>query len=372
MRSNFILLVLVLLVFACVEPFYPDVSQEELQLLVVDGYINVGPGATTIRLSEVRPLTETVNYSELHGAIVQVIDNEQTHYKLEETIKGTYTAELNLPEDRTYKLSVLLPNEKHYESSILVPKLTPPIDSLWWTVDEVVNIHVASHDALALSKYYLWTFSENWQFGSPIPAVYKWENDTLQFLTVAEREAMKTCYKSFTSQGYQLGTSAAFNSDNITRVVTSIPIGSQRTSVKYAVTVTQRTLTEDEFNYQQLMNKNTDAVGSFFDPLPSELYGNIYCTSDPDELAVGYIGAYSTAHARLFILNTELPPAPVQDQCLSTVVLWADKASLGSALTDYAPTGMFEAQGDYYVSLMQRSCMDCRLYGTEPRPEFWD
>lgn len=372
MCRRLLLVTLLLLMSACLEPFHPDVPEEQIQLLVVDGYINIGPGKTTIKLSQVRTLQQGVSYDGLRDATVEVIDVEGTRYSLPATINGEYSADLNLSDDHTYKLSVTLKNGKHYESALLTPKITPAIDSLWWTIDERVNIHVASHDDNNLSKFYLWTFREDWQFEAPIGAVYSWGNDTLQMLTAEERNAMKTCYKSFVSKGYRLATSAALSSDRITEVLTSIPIGSQRTSVKYSLTVTQRTLTEDEFNYQQLMNKNTDAVGSFFDPLPSELYGNVFCTTNPGELAIGYVGAYSTATARIFILENDLPPAPVQEHCLSTAVLWADKVLLNETLANYAPTGMIESQGNFYVLLTERSCMDCRLYGSGPRPDFWD
>jgi hypothetical protein len=151
-----------------------------------------------------------------------------------------------------------------------------------------------------------------------------------------------------------------------------LPHGDEQTRVKYSMLVKQHALTEDEYNYLKIMVKNTSQTGTFFDPMPSQLYGNIQNVADPEEMVVGYIGAYTTEQKRLFILNEELPSVPTGVKCQTTKIGLFDKKNIPAFLIDFIPIATEEDEhSNVYMIGMERPCLDCRLYGTSDKPDFW-
>jgi len=54
------------------------------------------------------------------------------------------------------------------------------------------------------------------------------------------------------------------------------------------------------------MKKNTEDIGSFFGPLPSELKGNVHCVTNPDEPVIGFVTSSSVTQKRIFINSSEV------------------------------------------------------------------
>jgi hypothetical protein len=76
-----------------------------------------------------------------------------------------------------------------------------------------------------------------------------------------------------------------------------IPIATQRLSVLYTIMVRQYGLTEAAYNFLYMMEQNSEALGTIFDPQPSQLTGNIQCLTNPSEPVVGYVSAGAGAAA---------------------------------------------------------------------------
>ena len=84
-----------------------------------------------------------------------------------------------------------------------------------------------------------------------------------------------------------------------------------RFNTLYAVTITQRAVSRDEYEYEHLLERQSYEMGGLFTPLPSALPGNVFCTSDPTLQAIGYVGVSAgTASKRLFITRKEIGHVP--------------------------------------------------------------
>jgi hypothetical protein len=371
-------LVIILLVGGCIEPFTPDIPSDEIGVLVVEGYINAGRGKTVIRLSS----STSVNDSEQlvnpqTKATVQIVDNYNQNFLLTEIETGIYsTGELNLPTDAQYRLDIRLENGKTYQSKLTSVKVTPPIDSITWEIQDQLNLYVNSHDASGNTRFYKFSYHEDWEIASPLKALLKWENDTIKITTLAEKVAMANCWKKADSKDLLFTSAKALQKDEIKFNILTIPIGAEKTSVKYSVIVDQHALTEEDYNYQWLMQRNTSLTGSFFDPTPSQLYGNIESLSAPDELVVGYVAAYTTEKKTLFILNSELPSVDGGFQCLTQQFRQDDQSLMNQFLGDnslYVPYQTWiDAETRAWVLVIERQCVDCRVYGSSIKPDYWD
>lgn len=379
-KTFFIFVFTGVLAYACREPFDPSITAKKLDVLVIDGYINAGLGKTEIILSKVSALDQSqiVNYEE--NAEVYIESDASESFLLVESDQGIYVSEdLNLSVDKKYRLYVKLKNNKEYRTGLLHVKVTPPIDSVSWEWEpDLLYIYVNTHDDQKTSRYYRWSYREDWQIRSQEISTLEYREDTILSRPVSEQLQMLNCWKKATSSGLIFSSSQNLTSDVMKFPITKLPHGAEENRVKYSIIVNQHTLTQEEYNYLSLMEKNTTQTGSFFDPMPSQLFGNIINVQDQTELVVGYVGVYTTERDTLFIESDELPPVPVQESC-DTVHFVNTSANLniflGGDFPSYIPYetyyGVIAGIPTPMIVGMVPYCLDCRLRGTNIKPEYW-
>jgi len=112
------------------------------------------------------------------------------------------------------------------------------------------------------------------------------------------------------------------------------------------------------------MKKNTESLGSIFDPQPSNSTGNIRSLSDPQEPVIGYVGVEEVKSKRIFIENRQLPPDwnPLWGKCELI------KVNPDSVFFYYGLPVYFPVDKDYGT---YRYCADCTTRGTTKKPSFW-
>lgn len=370
---------LVTLTNRCVEPYEADIPLREVKILVIDGYINAGPGKSSFRISKATPVNQMPVFSYESGALVSIETNTNESFLLTENGNGIYTSgELGLSVEGTYRLHVKLKNGNEYRSGFLPVKITPVIDSISWEwLPDNLYLFVNSHDLARQTRYYQWEYQEDWQIQSPELSLLKYENDTIVSRPTEEIDAMFNCWGTAKSKGLIFGSTEALTIDAIKFPILKIPHGAERTSVRYSILVRQHTIGQDEFEYMQLLEKNSTQVGSFFDPMPAQLYGNITSVNNPGELVIGFVGAYTTETKRIYINNQDLPPVPVEISCANDVVDFVfnpDSLQQHFGSGQYTPTAIYvdPFTRTLRVSGMSSYCFDCRLRGSSTKPAFWE
>jgi len=376
--SAVIFLFFVSYAFSCREPFEVDTDGGEGSFLVVEGYINTGPGITTIKLSRTSPLNSQQGRTMETGAIVAVEDESSTQYVLFEIEAGVYSAELKLPTTGAYRVHIFTTDGKEYVSDLQNSIATPPIDSVTWKYSkEGVNILLSTHDPLDATRYYHFDYEETWETHSFFSSQFKYQGRKLLQRETEDAQAMYLCWKSNTPSDLILHSTARQASDITTQYpLVFIPMSTERLAIMYSILVKQHALSQTAYQYLQLMKKNTGPLGSFSDPQPSELNGNISCTTT-DELVVGYIGVSTTSQVRIFIYRSDLPD---WDYNLFCEALFTQNHP--DTLAKYLTSGVeiptipaaFGPNGETLAVFRARDiCVDCRrLGGNNVRPEFWD
>jgi len=139
--------------------------------------------------------------------------------------------------------------------------------------------------------------------------------------------------------------------------------------------VRQFPLTEEGYNYWLTVQKNSQSLGGLFDLQPAQITGNIHCTTNPKNPALGFVSASSVQSQRIYISNKSLPgwqsnPFYVCPQ----IDVMQDQLNL--LIYNYPDTsyGPYHFEGDLIVSLVvaPKSCMDCRYQGgINVKPDFW-
>ena len=374
------ILLTLILISGCKDPFTPALPFEESNFLVVEGYIDVGEDAvTTIKLSRTTQVKQgkvRPNY-EL-GASVSIINDIGEIHSVIERGDGQYSTDsLFLPLDRDYRLRIVTANEREYYSEFTKPLISPEIDSVYWQFEPYgVRISVATHDPVGETDYYQWDFEEVWETPSPFLSIYTVRNRQYVMRDYDEIQEMRTCWKKGFPTGLVLASSTSFVPNSlISKSLVFIPLSTEKLGEKYSILVRQHALNQDAYDYLRIMEKNATQVGSFFDPQPSQLSSNISST-DSNDPVVGYIGAYTTSKKRIIIKEEDLPHWDFYIGCdVIGVTNHPDSIAKYHGFLGYVPVNFPPSTHDYMIAT-NAFCVDCRLRGGKGgpanKPDFWD
>jgi len=377
---------IVLLLFACVKPYDPPAIKSKNSYLVIDGVINTNVnGISTIILSRSKNLADTVSFIPELNAKVTIVSSIGVIYNLVDSNKiGKYnSAPLNLNNSEQYKIQIISSNGHQYESSFVNVKMTPAIDSISWNQDLVnngINLKVSTHDPNNAAKYYRWDFTETWQHNSK--EIAQWVNvdgiiKSLGIDFLNDPLQIHQCWTTSQSPKIVVGNSIGLAKDVISlQPLHFIPFNDERLTIRYSILVNQYTLTQDAYNYWQLVQNNSQNLGTLFDLMPSQLVSNITSISDPKEPVIGYISASSVQQKRLFIKNSEvnnwIKRIPGYE-CLTQIIATnpSNFRIYNFSDTSYAPW-YFAGSNPPSLVVVKKSCVDCRVSGgTNAKPIFW-
>ncbi|RZK24489.1 MAG: DUF4249 domain-containing protein [Hymenobacter sp.] len=371
----------------CVEPYMPDVISANANYLVVDGFIN-GNGATRIKLSRtINVATATAPPAE-KGATVYIVDNSGARYTVREVSSGFYKSDsMVLTAGRQYQLRIATAGSgaANYESDLVPLKVSPPIDKLEWVrQNNELQVQLSTHDAQLQSRYYRWSFAETWEFHPAFESLLEYKGGIVTTRTTP----IYTCWRTEQNTSIKQGSTAQLSQDALTNLLLfSILDRAERLEIRYSVLVNQNTETPEEFAYYELLRKNTEAVGTVNDPLPTQLIGNVHRVGNPTEPVLGFVGAHTVQQKRIFINRQDLNfPAgwAFEDPYAACTVGQelapdpADKYPISVPFTrvfnnpeniplDY----IFNGPNKVGYTGTSRNCADCRTRGTTTQPSFW-
>ncbi|MEI6087827.1 MAG: DUF4249 domain-containing protein [Bacteroidota bacterium] len=386
MKKLIIFLFILVAFLGCKEKYISPAVSPSTGYLVVDGSINAGAGVTEILLKRTVTLdAPSVVYE--GGAAVSVISEDNSIFALNESTKGHYSASgLTLNKAKKYKLHILTKDSKVYESDLVDVRNTPAIDSVSWQYDNNgLQLYVNTHDATGFTKYYQWDYTETWEYHSPFLNYFNYKQlntstgikYTLEYfdpLLITYNAAIYKCWPTENSSSILLGSTVTLTSNKIFLPLNYISKGDVKLSQLYSINTRQYGVSEGRYNYLQKMKKNTEGTGSVFDAQPSELVGNIHCTTNASEPVIGYIDICNVQEKRTFINNTQVPDWNFITPCLKTEIpnnvdsiTMAHRNLYPAFAAKYSPTG--SAILSYYFSTP--NCVDCTFWGTNTKPTFW-
>lgn len=360
----------------CVESYTPDVVSSTQQFLVVDGFIN-SRGISTIRLSRTFAINSTTPPPVESGAVLYIEQEAGPRYALTESTKGTYSSgNLTLTPGTKYRLHLTTQSGEEYTSDYTPAKTTPAIDAVLWRPESTgLTVYVNTHDDTNTSRYYRWEYDETWELVPPYAPEFEYVNKRIQPIATPYP---RVCWLHAQSSAIRLAKTTSLSADVVSEApLLSLSTSSSRLYSKYSVSVKQYALTREEYDYWELLRKNTENIGTLFDPLPSQLTGNVHCLNDPAKLALGFVGVHSQTEKRLFIRRDELPGTwPIistYESCLppDTVRLFELEKRFGPKLL-YPIYGLYSDAGSLYAYTASKiECIDCRKRGSAVRPSFW-
>ena len=383
-KSFFCILFLLFAGLSCRKTYNPPAIQANNHFLAVDGLIQTGENAvSTFIVNRSLNLDDTIPDIPEINAQVSIQGSDGTVYSLHDLAgNGIYSsAPLNLDTAHKYQLLVNTTDGNKYISDFVSAKSAPPIDSVTWelvndpvTLTESVNLYVNSHDPSNNTRYYRWDYLETYKHISQFDTPWG-EADGLIF-PLPPGVSTTNCWSTAQSANILLGTTITLSQD----VISHIQIGNYskndpRMDIGNSILVRQYPLTLECYNYWLTVQKNSQSLGGLFDLQPAQITGNIHCTTNPKNPALGFISASSLQEQRIYISNKSLPGwrsnaliscptySVLQDQLNLLIYSYPD--------TSFAP---YHFEGDFitYLVVAPKSCLDCRYQGgVNVKPAFW-
>lgn len=371
-----------LLLAGCLEPYKAPDVKENLNALVVDGFIDFTSASATVRLSRSVSLSNPSAANPEKKASVTIEEaGSSLVITLPETTDGLYTKTgLSLSTSKKYRLhvktsAITAALSRNYYSEFIDLRQPPAIDSVYWRPipeKEGVQIYVASHDPAKTTRYYQWTFVETYQhdayYDSP-------------FVMMGGRPVRRTpgteihrCWSTENSTKINVATTENLSDDMVRYPLTFIPKDSPKFSSLhgyYSILVEQMALDEQGFKFWQQLQKTTENIGGLFDPQPYQVTGNVHGTGNAaTDIVLGYFGGGAVSTMRIFIDPMDVPDY-AKGNVFPVVCELFNLEGPGSPPLNLLPDGtplVLEAP----ATTSPGACIDCRVAGgTTTKPNFW-
>jgi hypothetical protein len=396
MKKLTVISMIVLLAIGCKKAFAPVAISSPNSFLVIEGVINSGSDSTYFRLSRTIKLSARDTVKAENNAIVTVEGNDNTSYPLSEIANGIYSAPaLGLNSAAKYRLRIKTTNNEEYLSDYVETKVTPPVDSITYTVEnDGVQFYASTHDPNNAARYYRWDFSETWGYFAYERSYFVLGDDGLPRYREGQKELVYECYQSAQSHQVLLASSANLAQDVINKQpLDFITAESGKVSHGYSVLFRQYALTQQGYTYWQQLKKNTEEIGTIFDAQPSEIPSNIHCISDHSKPVIGFITACNITSQRIFVDAQRTvgvapfylpPPTPIECDQFFTHQIFVDPVETfktrlqhvmfnGDTVITVGTTNPNTGKITSYV-YVAKQCADCRAkapFGTNAVPVFW-
>jgi hypothetical protein len=362
-------LYILIIVSGCKDVYNPTLKNTAINYLVVEGNILAGDDSTIIHLSRTIKISDTARMQPELNAAVTVEGDGGDFYFLPEQNDGVYSApSLNIGVSEKYRVHIFTADGKEYASDYVPVTQTPPIDSVSWKFDSTggVNIFVNTHDVTGNTQYYRWEYTETWEHRSVDSSVLIYDNGGLR--NRGADEQIYRCWNTTTPGDIFLGSAAGLSSDVIfEKKLVNIPYKSDKIRWVYSILVTQYGLTKEGYEFWDNLKKNTEQLGSIFDPQPFSEFGNIHCISNADEPVVGFISACSATQKRIYIYWAQVH-FPYELSGCKMILVSANKIDETFSGNRFVPLSYGNGGT---VRAYTVECLDCREQGgTNVKPPY--
>ncbi|WP_170172565.1 DUF4249 domain-containing protein [Hymenobacter rigui] len=376
LRYSLLSLWLALSLSSCVQEYLPAVISDDNNYLVVDGFIN-GNGVTSVSLTRSLQLAAKGTYPPETRAVVFIESASNQRYALKEATPGVYTSPTQvLPANQNYRLYIRTATGREYASDFTPLKTTPAIDAFGGRPQAGgLQFYISAHDDQSQTRYYRWQYEETWEFTSAFRSTVVYVNNRV----VPRTDNIYNCWRTEKSTSLNTTSTVRLSQDAVRDYrLLFIPATAGRLRSKYSILVRQYGMSQAEFDYWEAVKKNTENIGTLFDPLPSQIQGNVHCLSDAQEPVLGFVGASTVVERRIFIDRIDLPndwPTNLDgyENCIG-LDTFPSMRWKGLTLQEYfaSPEERIpvSVNGPFYTS-QSPACVDCRLRGTTTKPSFW-
>ena len=323
MHKYYMLILGCLLLLSCKEVYEPDIENEK-SALVIQGLMTNIPGQLSVRITQAVPYDSADSYIPVRHANVFVYDDLWNMTMLTDNGFGIYeNAGAKCEPGRKYFLKVSAPDGNTYESSLqsLPPKMSQ--DSIY-AGNIIKNEYVESStgDYFKTQIRGMETFTDLSSSSNEFPKVRYDVRVTILYVFIPPGEMLPPtfyCWKTFNPNSGINITSSKFDktvglapAHNLAFFRTAMYEYDQRDGVALAgwlLQVKKYSLSNEAHQFYLKAKSQLEASGKIFDPVPSQVLGNMKCVSDPKKLVFGF---FEVSYAEQLYYRYDLTKAPIR------------------------------------------------------------
>jgi hypothetical protein len=320
LKERYYLLFLLLFLVSCEKYYYPDIDSVPSHF-VVDAKISNILSKNDIHLTRTRGFYDRQPVLEVSNATVSLVQLGGKAIMATESASGHYTFPTVPETGKQYFLRIIV-NNVTYESRAATMPPVPTITNVYtnkvvYTVNEnsgestprtyqrdgrEIDVDLPVTSALSYYRFTVrslieWTWTKD--LGSMYPDSYGWfsyqNNEKFHLVGPKEQTEPGKIIKhpmlliDYTPQLY-------FHSD-LRKLIAK----------GWILFFEQYGISKESYEFHEQLNDQFAATGSLFDPVQTQVYGNIICKSNPSEIVYGFFDLYSYQEVRYF-LNLPTPP----------------------------------------------------------------
>jgi hypothetical protein len=380
-RNCAIVLFLSVLLNACISEYNAELPAEENDVLVFSGTI-ISDSLINFYLSKSFSLQETFIPSKSRDIQAILTITGSDGYQSEPAVyKGDGVHEIRigkLNNHTEYSLKIEYDGET-YLSSPAKPLITPEIDTILWSqpdknsVDILVSTHSQAEDPL----YLLWNYEEDWEITAKYKTYAFFDPDSGIFYMDASSPTYY-CWKNNRTNSIMIGTTESLIENRlIEKKIYQYNSSDDRFSELYCTTLKQRIMSKNMYEFYLNRMKLNEGMGGLFTPQPTEMIGNITCSTNPAKKVIGFVDVVSNVTSkRLFIEGSKIQKNGANTNNCTEFGLDDDIMQQFSRTQlyslGYRPFYyQFDPLLPHEEQWTNAYCADCSYSGSKKRPDFW-
>jgi hypothetical protein len=367
---------------SCIEPVVPDLNEDDMiPVLVVEGKITDKPGPFRVRLS--RSVRVNVMYYDdpVTDAEVWIHDDTGASVQLYSIGNGWYESSEKILAGETgvrYTLEILEADGTQYQSESVLMESSTGIDSLFFkeentlnTTDDQLSILLDSHDSENRIKYWYFEFDETWEVrmltdGVPVEHSSPGSPSHITRENVRVSEDQIVCWVTKHSSSVLIASTASSPVNELKNfVVNTLGPGEDKLHIRYSILVSQSAISRELYEYWRLLKDVNENTGGLYETMPAQVYGNISCCNG-NKKALGFFSALAVSEKRLFIDRSD---HSVLTRSAYEGCMYYDYEQL-----PWVPKSFFGRNTESGIDIFCSAdyCADCKAYGTNVKPDFWE
>lgn len=301
--------------FASCEEYYKPELEVVPGMLVVESHITNDPKQNFVRLSMTQDFYSTVQEEIIIGAKVDLIELGGQIMSGLENRAGYFTFPSTPVQGRQYKIQITYQNDIFVSELVVMPPI-PAIDSLY-TIHKIKKsfrtnssgipelfetpVREICIDAPITSQlgYYRfntrailqWIYSPAPSIGPPPPPWYGW-------LSVYDRGLFNLAGPKVYSQSNKVRQHPVVSLDYNGKFYLD---SSAQSPSGWILIIDEYGITKASYDFHEKLNQQFSAEGSLFEPVLTQIYGNIKCTTSPEKIVLGFFDLNSYRQYRYYL-----------------------------------------------------------------------
>lgn len=315
-----VILIITVFVFfaACKDLYDPDVHSKK-PALVIDGIMTNHARQLSVRVSETVPYDSTYRLIPVRRASVFVYDDLQNMTALYEEGFGVYKNDFAfcIP-GRQYMLKVVTQEGKAYESTFQSLPVNYRQDTVYTEkIDRPVYVPDAYGDFFVTREKGIEAYVDLSSSNNQFPKC-RYDVKATVLYSISLGTSTLYCWKSF-NPNLKISVSETKFEKSVGKVqkqtLCFLNMDINRYDGREGAIITSMLLTVNKYSlsdaahhFYTKMNEQLVASGKIFDPVPSQLHGNMKCTNSPENLVVGF---FEVSYAEKFYYRCNVYNNPV-------------------------------------------------------------